>query len=100
MLLKLKCPDPRTRNKDYYVATAAAAVIIFIQKFDWNWLAVAGSLSFQAQMGSENLSFFKVRDVCGEVTHNYVLLFDALLLRGDFYIADCIAETPAIENVV
>ena len=39
-------------------------------------------------------------DVCGEVTHYHVVLFVALLIRDDFYIADWSAETLTIEYVV
>ena len=39
-------------------ATAAAAVIIFILKADWNWQSVTGSMNFQLWMPVENLRFF------------------------------------------
>ena len=40
------------------VATAAVASMIFTLKDNWNWLAVAGSLSFHFRMRSESLHFF------------------------------------------
>ena len=39
-------------------ASSAAAVIVFTLKADWNWLAIAGSLSFQVWIRVENLHFF------------------------------------------
>ena len=39
------------------VAAKAEAVITFNVKAGWNWLAVIGSLSFQAQMLGKNLHF-------------------------------------------
>ena len=38
--------------------------------------------------------------VCIEVTHYHVVLLYALLVVVDSHIADCTAETLAIENVV
>ena len=40
------------------VPTAATEIIVFTLKDDWNWLALAGSLSFQVQMQGENSRFF------------------------------------------
>ena len=43
---------------------------------------------------------FKVNGgLSGEITHWHVVLFDTLLIRKDFHIADCAAETVAIEYV-
>ena len=39
-------------------------------------------------------------DVYGEVTHYHVVVFDSLLIRDDFDVADCTAETLVVENVV
>ena len=39
-------------------------------------------------------------DLCNEVAHHHVVLFDAHLIRDDFYNADCAAETLMIEYVV
>ena len=36
----------------------------------------------------------------GEVTHHHVVLFDAFFIRDDFHVADCTAETLAVEYVV
>ena len=83
------------------VAAAVDAVVTFNLKDDWNWIAVTGSLSFQVRMRGKNLRFFKPAwSVCNEVTHYHVVLFDALLISNDFYIADCTAETLMIEYVV
>ena len=80
------------------VATTAAAVIIFISKADWNWLAVAEFLSFQVRMRGWNLHVFTQG---WEVkSHYHVVLFGAFLIRDDFHIADCTAETLAVEYVV
>ena len=43
---------------------------------------------------------FSHRDENGEVTHYHVVLFGAFLIRDDFHIADCTAETLAVEYVV
>ena len=44
--------------------------------------------------------FLHTGDVSDEVTHYHVVLFDALVVRDDFYIANWAAETLAIECVV
>ena len=47
----------------------------------------------------QNLSLF-TWDVCSEVAHCHVVLFDVLFIRVDFYITDCAFETLRIEYVV
>ena len=46
------------------------------------------------------LAFLHTWFVNGEDAHNHVVLFDALFVRDDFHVADCSAETLAIEYVV
>ena len=46
------------------------------------------------------LAFLYTGDVSGEVTHNHMVLFDALLIKDDSHVGDCIAKTLAIEYVV
>ena len=43
------------------------------------------------QMWGENMW-----DVCSEVAHYHVVLFDVHLVMDDFYITDCTAETPEV----
>ena len=73
------------------VMTAATADIKFTFKTDWNWLAVAGFLSFQVLLLDENLR----RYVSGEATNYYEVLFDALIIRDDFLVANY-----AVENLL
>ena len=74
------------------VAIAAAVVIVFTLKANWN------CLSFQVRMWGEN--FFRTGDVSGEVTHYHILLSDTFFIRDDFHVPDCTAESLAIKNVV
>ena len=45
-------------------------------------------------------ALLRTGDVNGEVTNYHVVLFDALLCRYDFHVANCTAETLAIKSVV
>ena len=81
------------------VAAAVEAVVTFNLKADWNWLAVTGSLTFQVRMRGKNLCFF-THGVCALKSHTTMVLFEAFLIRDDFCIAYCTAETLRIEYVV
>ena len=48
----------------------------------------------------QELAFLHTWGVCNEVAHYHVVLFGTLVIRYDFYIADCAAETLRIEYVV
>ena len=53
------------------IAATAEAVVTFNLKAGWNWLAVIGSLTFQAQMLGKNLHFV-TRGVCAMKSHTTI----------------------------
>ena len=76
------------------VTTAATAVIGFTLKVDWNWLAVAGSLSFQVWIRARTCVFC-MGGVSGEVTHYLVVLFGTFSIRDDFHVPGSTVEIIA-----
>ena len=76
------------------LTTATTAVIVFTLRAGRKWLAAAGSLSIQVRMRVK--SYISSHKGYEKWSHTLPWLFDALLVRDDFYIADCFAETHAI----
>ena len=65
-------------------------------------LALASSSCFPELPDADarpGIAFPRVGDVSCEIAHYQVMLLDALLVRDDFHIADCVAETLAIKHV-